>query len=44
MTKNTDARVAGLALLFSIAAGVTSLLLFGKATPGEGVVYGPRAC
>jgi hypothetical protein len=37
MTRTTNARVAGFALLFYIAAGITSLVLFGKATPGEGV-------
>ena len=37
MTRTTNARVAGFTLLFYIAIGVTSLVLFGRATGGEGI-------
>ncbi len=37
MTRTTNARIAGFTFLFYIAAGISSVLLFGKATSGEGV-------
>lgn len=37
MTRTTNARVAGFTFLFYIAAGVTGLILGGKASAGEGV-------
>jgi hypothetical protein len=37
MTPRTNARIAGVTFLVYIAAGVTSLVLFGRATAGEGV-------
>jgi hypothetical protein len=37
MTRNTNARIAGFTFLFYIAAGITDLILFGKATGGEGI-------
>ena len=37
MTRTTNARVAGFTFLFYIAAGVTGLILSGKAGAGEGV-------
>ena len=37
MTSRTNARVAGFTFLFYIAAGVTGLILGGKAAAGEGV-------
>lgn len=37
MTRNTNARVAGFTFLFYIAAGITSLVVSGKATAGAGV-------
>lgn len=36
MTRTTNARVAGATLLIYIAVGVASLVLFGRATAGEG--------
>ena len=37
MTRNTNARIAGFTFLFYIAVGVTSMVLFGRATDGEGM-------
>lgn len=37
MTRTTNARIAGFTLLFYIAAGIASLVLFGGATSGEGI-------
>ena len=37
MTLRTNARLAGLAFLFYIAAGILSMMLFGRATSGEGI-------
>jgi hypothetical protein len=36
MTRNTNARIAGFTFLFYIAVGITSLIVFGRATSGEG--------
>jgi hypothetical protein len=37
MTLTANTRIAGFTFLFYIAAGVTSLVLFGRATSGEGI-------
>jgi len=37
MTRTTNARIAGSAFLFYIAVGISSAVLFGRATSGEGV-------
>ena len=37
MTRNTNARIAGFTFLFYIAAGVLSMVLFGRATSGIGI-------
>ena len=37
MTRTTNARIAGFTFLFYIAASITSLILFGRATSGEGI-------
>jgi hypothetical protein len=37
MTRNTNARLAGFTFLVYIAAGITSMVLFGRATGGEGI-------
>lgn len=37
MTRRTNARVAGYTFLFYIVVGITSLVLFGKATAGAGI-------
>ena len=37
MTRTTNARIAGFTFLVYIAAGVTSMVLFARATSGEGV-------
>jgi hypothetical protein len=37
MTRTTNARIAGFTFLFYIAAGITSLVFFGRATSGEGI-------
>ncbi|MEK6574880.1 MAG: DUF4386 domain-containing protein [Chloroflexota bacterium] len=37
MSRTTNARIAGFTFLFYIAAGITSMLLFGRATSGEGI-------
>jgi len=37
MTRTTNARIAGFTFLFYIAAGISSLVLFGRATGGEGI-------
>ena len=37
MTRATNARIAGFTFLFYIATGISSLILFGRATAGEGV-------
>ena len=37
MTRTTNARIAGFTLLFYIAAGITSMVLFARATSGEGI-------
>lgn len=37
MTHRTNARIAGFTFLFYIAAGITSMVLFGRATRGEGI-------
>jgi hypothetical protein len=37
MTRRTNARIAGLTFLLYIAVGITGMILFGKATAGEGM-------
>ena len=37
MTRSTNARIAGFAFLFYIAAGITSMVLSGRATSAEGI-------
>ena len=37
MTRRTNARLAGFAFLFYIAVGILSMVLFGRATRGEGI-------
>jgi hypothetical protein len=37
MTRTTNARIAGITFLFYIAVGVTAMVLFGRATGGEGM-------
>jgi len=37
MTRTTNARIAGFTFLFYIAVGITSLVLFSRATGGEGI-------
>src|SRR2546426_188096 len=37
MTRTMNARIAGFTFLFYIAAGITSMVLFGRATSGEGI-------
>ena len=37
MTRTTNARIAGFTFLFYIAVGITSMVLFGRATSGEGI-------
>jgi hypothetical protein len=37
MTRKTNARIAGFTFLFYIAVGVTAMVLFGRATGGEGM-------
>ena len=37
MTRTTNARVAGFTFLFYIAVGITSVILFGRATGGEAI-------
>lgn len=37
MTRTTNARLAGFTFIFYIAAGITSMVLFGRATSGEGI-------
>jgi hypothetical protein len=37
MTRTTNARIAGFTFLFYIAAGITSMVLFARATSGEGI-------
>jgi len=37
MTRMTNARIAGFTFLFYIAAGIAGLVLFGRATSGEGM-------
>jgi hypothetical protein len=37
MTRNTNARIAGFTLLFYIAVGVLSMVLFGRAAIGSGI-------
>ena len=37
MTHKTNARIAGFAFLFYIAAGITGMVLFSQATRGEGI-------
>jgi hypothetical protein len=37
MTRTTNARLAGFTFLFYIAVGITSMVLFGRATRGEGI-------
>lgn len=37
MTRTTNARIAGFTFLFYIAVGITSVILFGRATGGEGI-------
>jgi hypothetical protein len=37
MTRTTNARIAGFTFLFYIAAGVSSMVLFGRATRGDGI-------
>ncbi len=37
MTRTTNARIAGFAFLIYIAAGITSLVLFGRAASGEAI-------
>ncbi len=37
MTRTTNARIAGFTFLFYIAVGITSMVLVGRATSGEGI-------
>jgi hypothetical protein len=37
MTRTTNARIAGFTFLLYIGAGVTGMVLFGRATSGEGI-------
>ena len=37
MTRTTNARIAGFTFLFYIAAGLSSMILFGRATSGDGI-------
>lgn len=37
MTHTTNARIAGFTFLFYIAAGMTTMFMFGRATSGEGI-------
>ena len=37
MTRTTNARIAGFTFLFYIAAGISSMVLFGRAASGEGI-------
>ena len=37
MTRTTNARIAGLTFLFYIAAGISSVVLLGRATSGDGI-------
>jgi hypothetical protein len=37
MTRTTNARIAGFTFLFYIAVGITSMVLFNRATRGEGI-------
>src|SRR6266849_605874 len=37
MTRTTNARIAGFTFLFYIAVGITAMVLFGRATGGEGM-------
>lgn len=37
MTLRTNARIAGFTFLFYIAVGIASMVLFGRATSGEGI-------
>jgi hypothetical protein len=37
MTRRTNARIAGFTFLFYIVAGITSMILFGRATGGTGI-------
>jgi hypothetical protein len=37
MTRTTNSRIAGITFLFYIVVGITSLVLFGSATRGDGV-------
>ncbi len=37
MTRTTNARIAGFTFLFYIAAGIASMVLFGRATGSEGI-------
>lgn len=37
MTRTANARIAGFTFLFYIAAGISSMVLFGRATSGEGI-------
>jgi len=37
MTRTTNARIAGFTFLFYIATGITSLVVFGRATSGDGI-------
>jgi hypothetical protein len=37
MTRTTNARIAGFTFLFYIAAGLSSMVLFGRATGGDGI-------
>jgi hypothetical protein len=37
MTRTTNARIAGFTFLFYIAVGITSMILLGRATSGEGI-------
>jgi len=37
MTRTTNARIAGFTFLFYIAAGLSSMILFGRAASGDGI-------
>jgi len=37
MTRTTNARIAGFTFLFYIAAGITSMIVFGRAASGDGI-------
>ena len=43
MTRTTNARFAGFTFLFYIAAGVASMILFGRAASADGIAAMPAS-